>query len=403
MARTLLVTNDFPPRPGGIQHYLHALARALPDGELAVYAPAWRPGPVADAVSDAVLDVASDAVFDGAQPFPVHRHPSSLMLPTPDVARRAAELARHHDATTVWFGAAAPLALLGPYLRRRAGIGRVVASTHGHEVGWSMLPGARQALRRIGTDADVITTVSGWTRSRLGAAFGPDAVLEPLPPPVDTTRFAPDPAARAAIRARYGLGEAPVVACVSRLVPRKGQDTLVAALPRIRERVPGARLLLVGGGPYRDRLQRLARRAGVADAVVVTGGVPDGELAAHHAAGDVFALPCRTHLRGLDVEGLGIALLEAAASGLPVVAGDSGGAPETVEDGVTGHVVDGRDVEAVAGRVAGLLADPARAQAMGRAGRARVQRIWGGPRSAERLRAFLHGAGCARGPAQEQA
>ena len=375
MARTLLVTNDFPPRPGGIQSYLHDLARALPAGELAVYAPSWR----------------GDREFDATLPFPVHRHPTSLMLPVPAVARRAAQLAREHDADAVWFGAAAPLGLLGPSLRRRAGIARVVATTHGHEVGWSMLPGARQALRRIGTDADVVTTVSRWTRDRFAAAFGPQAALEPLPPPVDTTRFAPDPAARAAVRARYGLGAAPVVSCVSRLVPRKGQDVLVAALPRIRRQVPGTRLLLVGGGPYRDRLRGLADRHGVADAVVITGGVPAAELAAHHAAGDVFALPCRTHLGGLDVEGLGIALLEAAASGLPVVAGDSGGAPETVADGVTGHVVPGRDTRAVADRVASLLADPQRATAMGRAGRTRVRRIWGGPDAAHRLHAFLRG------------
>ncbi|WP_224390800.1 glycosyltransferase family 4 protein [Pseudonocardia sp. ICBG1293] len=375
MARTLLVTNDFPPRPGGIQSYLSDLARALPPDALAVYAPAWR----------------GATEHDTALPYPVHRHSSSLMLPVPDVARRAAALAREHGARTVWFGAAAPLGLLGPHLRRRAGVARVVATTHGHEVGWSMLPGGRGALRRIGDDADVVTAVSYWTRDRLAGALGPDAALEVLPPPVDTVRFAPDPVARAAIRARYRLGDAPVVTCVSRLVPRKGQDVLVAALPRIRRRVPGARLLLVGGGPYRDRLRTLAARAGVADAVVSTGAVPAAELAAHHAAGDVFALPCRTHLGGLDVEGLGIVLLEAAASGLPVVAGDSGGAPETVEDGVTGHVVPGRDVAAVADRVADLLGDPVRATAMGRAGRARVRRARGGPSSAARLHGFLTG------------
>ncbi|WP_085914958.1 MULTISPECIES: glycosyltransferase family 4 protein [Pseudonocardia] len=387
MPRTLLVTNDFPPRTGGIQSYLHDLARALPSGELAVYAPDW-PGA---------------AAFDALAPFPVHRHPGRLMLPGPDVARRAARLARRHGADTLWFGAAAPLGLLGPQLRERAGISRVVASTHGHEVGWSMLPGARQALRRIGTDSDVVTTVSRWTRDRIAAAFGPDAALEPLPPPVDTGRFAPDPAARAEIRARYGLGEAPVVGCVSRLMPRKGQDVLIAALPLLRRRVPGTRLLLVGGGPYRDRLHRLAARHGVTDAVVFTGRVPAEELAGHHAAGDVFALPCRTHLGGLDVEGLGIALLEAAAGGLPVVAGDSGGAPETVEEGVTGHVVPGRDVAAVVDRIAALLADPARATAMGRAGRERVRRIWGGRAPVDRLYAHLGGRPAADQPRSAEA
>ncbi|MHA6783914.1 glycosyltransferase family 4 protein [Pseudonocardia saturnea] len=375
MPRTLLVTNDFPPRTGGIQTYLHELARRLPPGELAVYAPAW-PGA---------------AEFDAAFPHPVHRHPTSVMLPGPAVARRAAELARFHGARTVWFGAAAPLALLGPGLRRRAGVERVVASTHGHEVGWSMLPGARHALRRIGADADAVTTISRHTRGRVAAAFGPSAALEHLPSGIDVDRFRPDPAARAALRRRYGLGDAPVVTCVSRLVPRKGQDTLIRALPSVRERVPGARLLLVGDGPDAPRLRGLA--ASLDDgAVLFTGAVPGAELPAHHAVGDVFALPCRTRGGGLDIEGLGIVALEAAACGLPVVVGRSGGAPETVRDGGTGHVVDGRDPRAVADALAGLLADPAAAAAMGRAGRARMEADWSWAARVRDLTALLHPA-----------
>ena len=364
----LLVTNDFPPRTGGIQTYLDALARLLPPGELVVYAPAW-PGA---------------AEFDAAHPHPVHRHPTSLMLPGPAVARRAAALVRRYGATTVWFGAAAPLALLGPVLRRRAGVRRVVASTHGHETGWAVLPGARRALRRIGADADVLTTVSRWTRGRVAAAFGPAAVLEPLPGGIDPARFRPDPAARAALRRRYGLGDAPVITCVSRLVPRKGQDALVGALPAVRARVPGTRLLLVGDGPDAARLRALA-----GPDTVLTGAVADAELPAHHAVGDVFALPCRTRAAGLDVEGLGIALLEAAASGLPVVAGRSGGAPETVREGVTGHVVDGRDPRALADALVGLLTDPARAAAFGAAGRAWTAAEWTWAARAARLRVLL--------------
>lgn len=374
MRRTLLLTNDFPPRAGGIQSYLHTLATRLPAEGLVVYAPAWT---------------GADA-FDAAQPFEVVRHPGTLMLPEPRVARRAAEIARHHGTHTVWFGAAAPLALLGPGLRR-AGVQRVVASTHGHEVGWSMLPVARRALRRIGTDADVITYVSRYTRSRFASAFGPRAALEHLPPGVDTTRFAPDAAARAQLRARYGLGRAPVVVCVSRLVPRKGQDVLVRALPAIRARAPGAVLLLVGGGPHRAALTRLAQQVGVAEHVVLTGSVPADELPAHHAVGDVFAMPARTRGAGLDVEGLGIVYLEASACGVPVVAGRSGGAPETVQHGRTGLVVDGRDVAAVAADVGGLLADPDRAATLGAAGRAWVARDWRWDTLARRCAALLQG------------
>jgi phosphatidylinositol alpha-1,6-mannosyltransferase len=372
---TLLVTNDFPPRTGGIQSYLEAFADRLPAGDLAVYAPAWS----------------GAAQFDAARPYPVHRHPTSLMVPTPGVARRAAALAREHGVSTIWFGASAPLALLGPGLRRKAGIARVVASTHGHEVGWSMLPGARQALRRIGSHTDALTTISQYTRGRIAAAFGPCAALEVVPSGIDAEVFRPDPAARVALRRRYGLGDAPVVSCVSRLVARKGQDALIRALPRVRSQVPGARLLLVGSGPYADRLRRLAVDAGVAEHVVFTGAVPAAELPAHHAVGDVFALPCRTRGGGLDVEGLGIVLLEAAASGLPVVAGDSGGAPETVQDGRTGHVVGGRDLDALVEAVAGLLAHPERARAMGAAGREWMLREWAWPARVARLSALLTG------------
>lgn len=372
---TLLVTNDFPPRVGGIQSYLQALADRLPAGELVVHAPAW-PGA---------------AAFDAARPYPVERHRTSLMLPGPEVARRAAELARAHDVDAVWFGAAAPLALLGEGLRRAAGVRRIVASTHGHEIGWSMLPGARQVLRRIATTTDVLTVVSGHTRRRLAPACGPAAALEPLRPGVDTAVFRPDPGARAELRGRYGIGDAPLVVCVGRLVPRKGQDVLIRALPRIRAAVPGARLLLVGDGPHRARLQRLAGAGDVAEAVVFAGAVPQAELPGHHAVADVFAMPCRTRGRGLDVEGLGIAFLEAAASGVPVVAGASGGAPETVRPGRTGAVVDGRDVRAVADAVAGLLADPARAAGLGAAGRAWMAADWTWGAAAARLHGLLTG------------
>jgi len=370
------VTNDFPPRPGGIQNYLHTLARHLPTDDLVVYAPAWPHG------------AEPHPAFDARQPFPVYRHPTSLMLPTRDVARRAADILRAERCAAVWFGASAPLALMTPYLRR-AGATRVLASTHGHEVGWSMLPGARQALRRIGSQVDVLTFVSRYCRSRFASAFGPMAALEYLPPGVDADVFRPDPVARAALRARYGLDDRPTIVCVSRLVPRKGQDMLIRALPLIRRQVPDAVLLVVGGGPDRERLIELARTTGVAEHVVLTGSVPAVELPGHYAAGDVYAMPSRTRGGGLDVEAFGLVYLEASATGLPVVAGRSGGAPETVRDGVTGHVVDGRQAGELADVLIGLLTDHERAAKLGDAGREWARDAWDWQSLADRLRRLL--------------
>ena len=379
MGRTLLVTNDFPPRPGGIQSYLHELAVRLPAGSLTVLASTWPDREDTEGLCRA---------FDAAQPFAVHRLRTTMMLPTPAATRRAVEIARAEDRGAVWFGAAAPLGLMAPALRRRAGVARVVASTHGHEVGWSMLPGSRQLLHRIGRHADVVTTVSRYTRQRISAALGPDAALEPLPPGIDTGRFRPDPTARAEIRSRYGLGDRPLVGCVSRLVRRKGQDVLIAALPRLRRRVPGAALLLAGDGPDRDRLHRLAREHDVADHVVFTGRLAHDEIPAHHAALDVFALPCRELGRGLDVEGLGIVLLEASATGVPTVAGRSGGAPETVRSHSTGRLAEGRDPGDVAEVLAEVLTDRDAAAAMGAAGRRWMQAEWTWASRARRLAAL---------------
>ncbi|BCL13036.1 glycosyltransferase family 4 protein [Micromonospora sagamiensis] len=374
MSRTLLITNDFPPRPGGIQSFVHNLALHQPAGSVVVYASTWP-----DAEK-----------FDADQPFEVVRERTRVLLPTPLVARRAAALARRYDCDTVWFGAAAPLGLLAPGLRRRAGIGRVVALTHGHEVGWAALPVARTALRRIGRGADVVTYLGDYTRVRLERVLHGLTDLRRLAPGVDVEAYHPDVDGEA-VRARLGLTDRPVVVCVSRLVARKGQDTLIRALPRIRRRVPDAALLVVGGGPYRGTLEKLARQTGVERDVVFTGTVPAAELPAHYAAGDVYAMPCRTRNRGLDVEGLGIVYLEASATGLPVVAGDSGGAPDAVREGETGYVVPGRDVAQLADRVATLLADRDLARQLGAAGRAWVEREWRWETQAERLAALLAG------------
>jgi phosphatidylinositol alpha-1,6-mannosyltransferase len=221
-------------------------------------------------------------------------------------------------------------------------------------------------------------------------AVPPHVPVSVLYPGADVERFRPD-LATDDIRAGTGLDGRPLVVCVSRLVPRKGQDVLIRAMPAIRSRVPDAALLIVGGGPYERTLRGLAAEHGD-DSVVFGGLAGDAHLPRYYAAGDVFAMPCRTRLGGLEVEGWGNVFIEAAACGKPVVVGDSGGAREALVDGETGLLVDGRRSEAVADAVASLLADPDRARAMGRAGRARVLRDHAWPAIAERLAGWLRSA-----------
>ncbi|MGK5532254.1 glycosyltransferase family 4 protein [Streptomyces sp. URMC 129] len=383
MRKTLIVTNDFPPRPGGIQAFLHSMALRLDPRRVVVYASTWK----RDAEG-----LRATAEFDAEQPFPVIRDRTTMLLPTPAATRRAAGLLREHGCTAVWFGAAAPLGLMTPALRA-AGAGRVVATTHGHEAAWAQLPGSRALLRRIGEHTDTITYLGEYTRSRIARALSPSAAarMVQLPPGVDEKVFHPD-SGGAAVRASLGLSERPVVVCVSRLVPRKGQDTLIRALPRVLAAEPGTVLLIVGGGPYRADLEKLAERLGVSASVRFTGPVPWEDLPAHFGAGDVFAMPCRTRRRGLDVEGLGMVYLEASATGLPVVAGDSGGAPDAVLDGETGWVVragESTAAEETADRLLALLTDPELRRRMGERGRAWVEERWRWDLLVDRLRTLL--------------
>ncbi|WP_411114113.1 glycosyltransferase family 4 protein [Streptomyces sp. 029-5] len=384
MHKTLIVTNDFPPRPGGIQAFLHNMALRLDPERLVVYASTWKRGREG---------AEATAAFDAEQPFTVVRDRTTMLLPTPRVTRRATRLLREHGCESVWFGAAAPLGLMAPALRA-AGARRLVATTHGHEAGWAQLPASRQLLRRIGEGTDTITYLGEYTRSRIAAALTPEAAarMVQLPPGVDEKTFHPGSGGQA-VRERLGLADRPVVVCVSRLVPRKGQDTLILALPAILARVPDAVLLIVGGGPYEGTLRKLAADTGVADSVRFTGAVPWSELPAHYGAGDVFAMPCRTRRGGLDVEGLGIVYLEASATGLPVIAGDSGGAPDAVLEGETGWVVRGGPQEVAsaetAERVVALLGDEELRRRMGERGREWVEERWRWDSLASRLKALL--------------
>ncbi|GAB7191205.1 glycosyltransferase family 4 protein [Kineococcus sp. NUM-3379] len=373
--RTLVVTNDFPPRAGGIETFVLHVARRLPPGRVVVHTASQR----------------GDRAFDATLPFPVVRDPSPLLVPTPAITRRVVATARAEGCDSVWFGAAAPLALMAPALRR-AGVRHLVATTHGHEVWWSTLPGSRSLLRRIGEGVDVVTYLNAWCRARVERPLTPAARerMRRLVPGIDVDLFAPGRGG-AQVRRRHGLGTRPVVVCVSRLVARKGQDVLVRAMPAIRREVPDAALLLVGDGPRRAALERLVDRLGLRGCVVLTGAVSWQDAPAHYDAGDVFCMPARTRLAGLEPEALGTCYLEAAACGLPVVAGNSGGGPDSVLVGEGGRVVDGRDPGAVAAAVAGYLRDPGLARRSGLRGREWVSARWRPEVTVARLERMLAG------------
>jgi phosphatidylinositol alpha-1,6-mannosyltransferase len=359
---TLVVTNDFPPRVGGIETFVRHVCRALDDRVVVL----TRTEP----------DTGATRAHDDGLPFPVHRVPGPL-LPTRSVARRSTDLLREYGATRVVFGAAAPLGLLAAPLRA-AGAERVLALSHGHEVWWSRVPGARQALRRIGHEVDALGVISGYTRDHISRALSPvdRAKLVLLPPPVDLEAFAP--------AAEPATG---TVLAAARFVRQKGLDLLLDAWPLVLEAAPASRLRVVGDGP---RGTALRRRAALLTGVEILPAIPHVRMPDFLRGGSVFVSPVRTRLAGLYAEGLGVVACEAAASGLPVVVGDSGGAPDTVVDGVTGSVVDPADPVQLASAIVRWLSDPAAARGAGVAGRRHVTGLVGSDMVAERLRAALN-------------
>jgi phosphatidylinositol alpha-1,6-mannosyltransferase len=374
--RTLVVTNDFPPRVGGIQRTLESLCRELPPERVSVVAPSCE----------------GSEASDQAAPFEVIRERRRFVWPSPGVARRLeAEIARS-GAEVVLFGDAFPLALMGSRLASRGTPSVVLA--HGFDYWLSTVPVAHAVMKRMTSPASRVAGCSEFISRRVRTAVPRHVPVSVLHPGADVERFRPD-LPTADIRERHGSGDRPLIVCVSRLVPRKGQDVLIRAMRSIQRRVPEAGLLIVGSGPYEATLRGLAEHAPTRS-VTFVGEVPEHDLPRYYAAGDVFAMPCRTRLAGLEVEGWGNVFIEAAACGRPVVVGDSGGAREALVHGETGLLVDGADVEGVADAVATLLEDPAYAQRLGKAGRARVEREHTWSRVAERLAGWLREAADAR-------
>ncbi|MFM8998907.1 MAG: glycosyltransferase family 4 protein [Actinomycetota bacterium] len=373
--RTLLVTNDFPPKVGGIQRTLKAVARELPADRVAVFAPSWD----------------GDAAFDAGEPYRVLRAEGRFLWPTPAIRRQVLDAIAETGAQVVVFGDSFPLAGLAPGLARH-GIPSVMLA-HGFDHWLSVVPGARSWLRHVTGSVSRVAVCSGAIARDVRTAVPAHVPVSVLYPGADIEIFRPD-LATDRIRERYRIGTAPLVVCVSRLIPRKGQDVLIRSMARIRRRVPDAVLLVVGDGPYRATLERLASRA-PAGSVRFAGAVSEEDLPHHYAAADVFAMPCRSRIAGFEVEGWGSVFIEAAACGRPVVVGDSGGSREAVVDGETGTLVRGSDVVAVGDAIADLLEDRERAEAFGKAGRARVESSFTWRRVAGELADWLREAATA--------
>jgi phosphatidylinositol alpha-1,6-mannosyltransferase len=364
MKKILFITNDFGPRAGGIETFIIGLIERLPKNSVAVY------------TSRQEGSSAYDRKWLEDFGVTVIRDKRKILLPTPRVARIISRIAREIEPTVACFGAATPLGLLAPTLRR-SGVRRIVSLTHGHEVWWSKVFPFNLIMKRIGNKVDALSYLGEFTRAAISKSVGEKAkaAMIKIAPGIDTYHFAPSTRSLD-LRRELGLIDKKVIVCVGRLVHRKGQDRLIEALPEIALRVPSVHLLLVGEGPHRKFLERIAAKHGVADRVTFIGRVKYDELPFYFGVGDVFAMPSRSRFFGLEVEGLGIVYLEASSCGLPVLAGSSGGAPDAVLVGETGIVVDGQNIQEVADGVSRLLLDSTTARSMGIAGRRWVVERW---------------------------
>ena len=353
--KILLVTNDLGPRSGGIETFILGLLAKLDGSEVVIYTSA----------QDGSAEFDADLVkrFGVA----ICRDRTKILLPSPRVTKQVKSVLRSYGCETVWFGAAAPLGLMAPALRR-AGAKRVVGLTHGHEVWWAKVPFFNLALRRIGNSSDVLTYLGEFTKSAIAKAVGKRVELTQIAPGISTDFFTPGAKSEALLK-KYELSGGHTLICVGRLVHRKGQDKLILAMPEILKSIPNAQLLIVGSGPREAHLRKLIANLNLSTSVKLSGRVTYSDLPAHIRLGDVFVMPSRSRFFGLEVEGLGIVYLEASSCGLPVIAGNSGGAPDAVSINETGLVVDGTNTGEIAEACIKLLADQKLSKELGANGR----------------------------------
>lgn len=351
--RHLLVTNDFPPKIGGIQNYLWELWRRLPPDEFAVYTTPYT----------------GAADFDAGHRLRVERSPEPVIGPYPWLVPRINRFARQERADLVILDPAIPLGALGPRLELPYGV-----VLHGAEVTIpGRLPVVRSLLAHTLRRAELVIAAGNYALAEAERCAGRSLPALVIPPGVDHRRIRPfDQAERMAARRHFGLDpDEFVIATVNRLVPRKGMDTLIRAAAELQRDGCPVRVLIGGDGRHRRALERLIADLGAPARLL--GRISDDDVGRLYGAADAMAMLCHDRWRGLEQEGFGIVFLEAAAAGLPQIAGRSGGAQEAVVDGETGLVVDRpRDVDAVCDAIARLMNAPEEARSMGAVARDRV-------------------------------
>ena len=351
-SRILLVTNDFGPRAGGIETFVIGLLERVGSKGIVVY------------TSRQSGHESYDREWLNKYGIEVIRDRSKILLPTPRVIGALRKLIKNQDIEVIWFGAAAPLGLAARWLRIGS-VRRIVALTHGHEVWWSKVPPFSILMREIGKCIDYLGYLGEFTGRAISRVV-PSEKLIKIAPGIDSRHFHP----------HEKKESSPTIISVGRLVHRKGQDRLVEALAIIKVEVPDVQLIFVGEGPHRKELDRLIKKHNLQGRVKFLGRISYQNLPKYLSMGDIFAMPSRSRLFGLEVEGLGIVYLEASSCALPVIGGSSGGAPDAVIHGETGYVVDGEDVKEIAARCIELLKDETLRARMGNRGREWVESDW---------------------------
>ena len=362
ISKILLITNDLGPRAGGIESFILGLLKRLPRNSVVVYTSSQ---PQSKSFDQDLFDQYGVIVI---------RDRSKILLPTPRITQRAVKLMNQFDAKLIWFGAAAPLALMAASLRKN-GATRIIALTHGHEVWWAKLPIFRQLLRKISRDVDVLTYLGEYTKNAIKKVVSDQSKLIKIAPGIDVDHFQPSEKSNDLIH-KLNINNRPVIVSVGRLVHRKGQDKLIVAMSQVIKDFPTAVLLLVGEGPIKYMLQKLVQHHSLEKNVIFAGRVQLDELPRYIQLGQIFAMPARDRFFGLEVEGLGIVYLEASACALPVIVGNSGGAPDAVISEKTGLIVDGTSPDEIANSIKTLLQQPELAKRYGAAGREWVVNEW---------------------------